>query len=124
MMNETFLEVMRHEGAVTIISSSENAPGFHAVNTWNSYVQISGDKLYIPAAGMHSVQQDIEKNNQVMLTVGSKEVIGTIGPGAGFHLHGTAEFITEGPIFNEMKEKFPFLSRVLKITVTEIDQKI
>ena len=124
MMNETFLEVMRHERAVTIISSSENAPGFHAVNTWNSYVQISGDKLYIPAAGMHSVQQDIEKNNQVMLTVGSKEVIGTVGPGAGFHLHGTAEFITEGPIFNEMKEKFPFLSRVLQITVTEIDQKI
>lgn len=124
MMNETFLEVMRHEGAVTIISSSENAPGFHAVNTWNSYVQISGDKLYIPAAGMHSVQQDIEKNNQVMLTVGSKEVIGTVGLGAGFHLYGTADFITEGPIFNEMKEKFPFLSRVLQITVTEIDQKI
>ncbi|MBO0481084.1 pyridoxamine 5'-phosphate oxidase family protein [Candidatus Enterococcus courvalinii] len=123
-MNETFLEVMKHEGAVTIISSSEETPGFHAVNTWNSYVQISDDKLYIPAAGMHSVQQDIEKNNQVMLTVGSKEVIGTVGLGAGFHLHGTADFIKEGPIFDEMKEKFPFLSRVLQITVTDVEQKI
>ncbi|MBO0431919.1 pyridoxamine 5'-phosphate oxidase family protein [Enterococcus sp. DIV0660C] len=123
-MNETFLEVMKHEGVVTIISSSKETPGFHAVNTWNSYVQISDDELYIPAAGMHSVQQDIEKNNHVTLTVGSKEVIGTVGHGAGFHLHGTANFITEGPIFDEMKEKFPFLSRVLQITVTDIEQKI
>lgn len=47
-----------------------------------------------------------------------------MGHGAGFHLHGTADFITEGPIFDEMKEKFPFLSRVLQITVTDIEQKI
>lgn len=124
MLNNVFLDVMNHEGAVTIISSSQEAPGFHAVNTWNSYVQIEGDKLYIPAAGMHSVQQDIEQNDQVLLTMGSKEVLGTVGPGAGFHVSGTAEFITEGPIYDTMKAKMPFLSRVLQVTVTNVEQKI
>lgn len=124
MLNQTFLDVMNHEGAVSIISSSSEAPGYHVVNTWNSYVRIEEDKLFIPAAGMHSVQKDVEKNNQVTLTMGSKEVIGTVGPGAGFHVHGTAEFIEDGAIYNQMKMEMPFLTRILQINVLSIEQKI
>lgn len=124
MLNEKLLEVLNHEGAVTIITSSQQAPGFHAVNTWNSYIHVIDDKLYIPAAGMHSTEADVKKNNQVLVTLGSKEVEGTVGAGAGFHILGRASFITEGPIYDQMKADLPFLSRVLEITVETVTQKI
>lgn len=124
MLNEKFLEVMAHEGAVTIISSSEKAPGFHAVNTWNSYIHIEGDTLYIPAAGMHSIQDDMKKNNHLMLTMGSKEVMGTVGWGAGFHVFGTGRFIESGEIYDKMHGEMPFLTRVLAVDVESAQQKI
>lgn len=124
MMNEKFLEVMAHEGAVTIISSSKKAPGFHAVNTWNSYIHIIGDTLYIPAAGMHTIQEDLADNDQLMLTMGSKEVMGTVGPGAGFHVFGKGYFIESGEIYDKMHEEMPFLTRVLAVDVERVEQKI
>lgn len=122
MLNKTFLDVLDHEGVVTIIS--DGGDGFHVVNTWNSYMQVDDDTLYIPAAGMHSVEADVAKNPELYLTAGSREVEGTVGPGTGFHVKGLAKFLTEGSKFDEMKEKFPFLSRVLQIDVTSVEQKI
>ncbi|BCA86458.1 FMN-binding protein [Enterococcus saigonensis] len=124
MLNEKLLEVLSHEGVVTIISSSQEAPGYHAVNTWNSYIHVIHDKLYIPAAGMHSTEMDIAKNDQILMTIGSKEVIGTVGPGAGFHIVGRAKFISEGSIYEQVKSDLPFLTRVLEITVKNVEQKI
>ncbi|WP_313630518.1 hypothetical protein [Enterococcus devriesei] len=49
---------------------------------------------------------------------------GTVGPGAGFHVHGTAEFIEDGAIYNQMKMEMPFLTRILQINVLSIEQKI
>lgn len=121
-MNDTFLAVLEHEGVVTIISSSAGA--YHVVNTWNSYVKADGDKLYIPAAGMHSIEQDLIENDQVLLTIGSREVEGLVGPGTGFHVSGTARFISSGEILDQMKAEFPFLTRVLEVKVTGIEQKI
>lgn len=122
MFNDTFLQVLDHEGVVTIISNQAGA--YHAVNTWNSYVRIDGDKLYIPAAGMHSVEADVKEHDQVLLTLGSKEVAGTKGPGAGFHVWGQATFVTEGPVMEKMLAEFPFLTRVLVVDVEKIEQKI
>lgn len=124
MLDQKLLDVLNHEGAVAIISSSAEAPGYHVVNTWNSYVQVDGDTLYIPAAGMHSVEGDMAHSDQVLLTMGSKEVEGTVGPGAGFHVTGRAEFLTSGSKFDQMKAAFPFLTRVLVVTVEKVDQKI
>ncbi len=124
MLNEKFLEVMAHEGVVTIISSSQEAPGFHAVNTWNSYVHIQGDTLYIPAAGMHSIQEDMAANDELLLTMGSKEVVGTVGPGAGFHVRGRGYFVDSGAIYDKMYAEMPFLTRVLAVKVADVQQKI
>jgi hypothetical protein len=44
--------------------------------------------------------------------------------GSGFLILGTAKFITSGNEFDLMKEKFPFLSRVLEITVSKIIQTL
>lgn len=122
MLNDIFNEVLQHEGVVTIIS--DGGEGFHVVNTWNSYIRKDGDILYIPAAGMHSVEGDMKKNDELFLTIGSHDVTGLVGQGTGFHMKGHGNFLTEGPIFEEMKAQFPFLTRVLKVTVFDSQQKI
>ncbi|WP_125605394.1 pyridoxamine 5'-phosphate oxidase family protein [Lapidilactobacillus bayanensis] len=121
-MNQKFLEVLNHEGPVTIVTINGNPA--HVVNTWASYITVKDNKLMIPAAGMHSIEADFAKDNHVLLTFGSKEVTGTVGPGAGFHVTGTGEFVTEGTEFAEKQQQFPWLTRMLVIFITEIQQKI
>lgn len=123
MLNEKFKEVLNHEGAFSITSWSNN--NANVTNTWNSYVRISDrGSLLIPAAGMTSTQSDVAVNNKLKLTMGSKEVMGTIGMGAGFFIEGTAVFLDDGDDFNMMKEKFPFLKRVLEVTPIVVKQTI
>lgn len=123
MFNEKFMEVISHDGVVSITSWADNDA--HVVNTWNKYLQIiDNNKLLIPAAGMKKTQKNIEKNQLVKLTLGSHEVMGNRFMGIGYLIEGTAEFITSGPIYDDMKIKFPFLSRVLTVTVTSVKQTI
>jgi hypothetical protein len=123
MLTEKFFEVINHEGATSIVSCSNNEA--HVVNTWNSYINVTEDgRVLIPAAGMHSIEGDMGENNKVKVTVGSKEVQGSFGPGAGFRIEGTAKFLTSGPEFDMMKEKFPFLTRTLEITVELVKQTL
>lgn len=121
-MNETFLAVLKHEGPVTIVSPYAQPAA--VVNTWASYVSVAGNELRIPAAGMHSVEAAAKDDDRVTLTFGSKAVEGTEGPGAGFHVHGHARFETSGPAFDEKKAKFPWLTRLLVVTIDDIEQKI
>ena len=123
MLSEKFLEVIGKEGVVSIVSCDENGP--HVVNTWNTYlVTKNGDKLMIPAYGMRKTEKKTTQNNKVLLTVGSKEVIGHRGLGAGFFIEGTARFLSSGPDFDMMKKKFSFLTRVLEVTVTSMRQTL
>lgn len=123
MLTEKFFEVISHEGVVSIISWGKGEP--HVVNTWNSYLTLTKDnKILIPAAGMVKTEANIKENNKVKMTLGSKEVQGHFTQGAGFRLEGTAKFISLGEEYDMMKEKFPFLTRVLEITLTEIEQTL
>ncbi|MDF2596194.1 MAG: Pyridoxamine 5-phosphate oxidase [Clostridia bacterium] len=123
MINETLLNVLSHEGVVAIVTCGEK--GAHVVNTWNSYIVVNEDeKLLIPAAGMRRTQQNIEQNNAVKITLGSKDVMGHRSIGTGFLIEGSAKFIESGSDFDTMKEKFPFLSRVLEITILSTKQTV
>ncbi|QPJ85014.1 pyridoxamine 5'-phosphate oxidase family protein [Sarcina sp. JB2] len=123
MLTEKFLEVISHEGVVSIISWGKGEP--HVVNTWNSYLTLTKDnKILIPAAGMVKTEANIKENNKVKMTLGSKEVQGHFTQGAGFRLEGTVKFISSGEEYDMMKEKFPFLTRVLEITLTEVKQTL
>ena len=124
MFNEKFNEVLTKEGVVSITSWAEE--NVHVVNTWNSYLVKSGEnKLLIPAAGMRKTQKNVETNNKVILTLGSKEVLGYKDyQGTGFVIEGTGKYLTSGEEFDMMKEKFPFLSRVLEITADSVKQTI
>ncbi len=122
MLTEKFYEVLKHEGVVSITSWGEGEP--HVTNTWNSYLVIQNeDTLLIPAAGMHSTENDVKQNDRVKVTLGSKEVLGFNNyQGTGFLIEGIASFEESGEDYTLMKEKFPFLSRVLKIKVTSLKQ--
>lgn len=123
MLSEKFLEVIAHEGVVSIVSWGNDEP--HVVNTWNSYVNITEDgRLLIPAAGMRKTQKNVELNNKVKITLGTKDVMGYKFMGTGFLIEGTAKFVESGSEFNMMKEKFPFLNRVFEIVVTSQKQTL
>jgi hypothetical protein len=123
MFTDKFLEVISKEGVVSIVSCADDEA--HVVNTWNSYLVVPNDgRLLIPAWAMRKTEKKTLKNNKVLLTVGSKEVTGHRGPGAGFMMEGTAKFISSGSEFDMMKAKFSFLTRVLEVTVTAIKQTL
>ncbi|MBA4356317.1 MAG: FMN-binding protein [Desulfovibrio sp.] len=123
MFTDTFREVVSKEGVVSIVTCAENEA--HVVNTWNSYLGLpDSERLLIPAWKMRKTEQNTLINNKVLLTLGSKEVQGRMGPGTGFLLEGTARFVKSGEEFDAMKAKFPFLTRVLEVTVTSLKQTI
>lgn len=123
MFSEKFLEVIKHEGVVSIVTCG--ADGAHVSNTWNSYLTIvEGNKILIPAAAMIKTEKNIDQNDKVKLTVGSHEVMGYRYMGTGFLLEGTAKFLREGEYFDMMKEKYSFLTRVLEVTVTSCKQTL
>lgn len=123
MFSETFKEVLGKEGVVAIVSCADGEA--HVVNTWNSYLAMADEnRLLIPAWKMRKTEEKVGKNAKVLLTVGSREVQGRMGPGTGFYLEGTARFLKEGPEYDMMKGRFSFVTRVLEVTVTAIKQTI
>jgi hypothetical protein len=123
MFDDRFREVISKEGIVSIVSYSDGEA--HVVNTWNSYLVIPDDgRLFIPVWKMKKTEGKTLKNNKVLLTIGTKEMKGRMGPGTGYLLEGTAKFIKSGPEFDMMKNKFSFLTRVLEVTVSAITQTL
>jgi flavin reductase (DIM6/NTAB) family NADH-FMN oxidoreductase RutF len=124
LVPKKLLEVLQHEGVVAI--ATQGADGRpHLVNTWNSYVQVTGDELLlVPVGGMNRTQKNVSENNAVLLTLGSREVDGKRGPGTGFLIAGTAEFVSTGVEFEAVRNKFPWARAVLKISIERVEQTL
>jgi hypothetical protein len=122
-LSEKFLEVLQHEGVVSIVSWGIEP---HVVNTWNSYLVITEDeRILIPAYGFRKTEKNVNVNNNVKLALGSKDVLGYKDyPGTGFVIEGTARYISSGEEYELMKEKFSFLTRVMEITVDTAKQML
>ena len=122
-LSEKFFEVIKHEGVVSIVSWGVEP---HVVNTWNSYLVVTDDgRILIPAYGMRKTEKNVNVNNKVKITLGSKEVLGYKDyPGTGFLIEGIANYIASGTEYDSMKEKFSFLTRVLEITVVSAKQML
>ena len=122
-LSETFLEVLKHEGVVSIMSWGVEP---HMVNTWNSFIVITEDeRILIPAYGFRKTEKNVVVNNQIKLSIGSKNVLGFKDyPGTGFIVTGTAKYIESGTEYDMMKEKFSFLTRVFEITVDKAKQML
>lgn len=126
MFNDKFKAVLTHEGVISITSwdDSKEVTTPHVNCTWNSFVKIKDEQtLLIPAAGMSHTEADLAQNNVLILTLGSRDVEGfNGGQGTGFRITGTGHFIAEGEIFTTMKAEYPFIRKVLCVTVTDCQQ--
>jgi Pyridoxamine 5''-phosphate oxidase. len=123
MIPEKFLEVLKHEGVVAIATQGEK--GVHMVNTWNSYLKITSDGRIIgPVGGMNVTESNIHKNNSIVMTLGSREVMGFHSKGTGFLVQGTAAIITEGEEFNELKQTYFWARAMIEITPETITQTL
>ena len=108
MLTEKFFDVLTKEGVVSIVSWGIDEP--HVVNTWNSYLEVTSDeRILIPAYAMRRTEKNVNQNNKVKITLGSKEVLGYKDyQGTGFVLEGTAKYLESGSDFDMMKQKFSF----------------
>jgi hypothetical protein len=123
MIPEKMIEVMKHAGVVAIATQGEDGP--HLVNTWNSYLQITGEgRLLIPAGYFQKTEANIAQDNRVLITLGSHEVAGKNGPGTGFLVKGSAVFETSGPDFDSIKARFAWARAVVAVTVTSVTQTL
>ena len=122
-LSEKFHEVLKHEGVVSIVSWGVET---HVVNTWNSFLVVTEDeRILIPAYGFRKTEKNVDVNNQIKLTLGTREVLGYKDyPGTGFVIEGTARYISSGDEFDDMKHKFSFLTRVLEISVDKAKQML
>ncbi len=118
-----FIEVLQHEGVVSIVSWGVEP---HVVNTWNSYLVITDDeRILIPAYGFRKTEKNVNVNSNVKITLGSRDVLGHKDyQGTGFLINGTAKYISSGDEYDFMKKKFSFLTRVLEITVNTAKQML
>ena len=121
---EKFMEVIKHEGVVSVVSWGDNEP--HVVNTWNSYIVVTEDqRILIPIYGFRKTEKNVNVNDRIKITLGSREVLGYKDyQGTGFLIEGTARFLKSGPEFDLMKDKFSFPNRVLEVTVLTAKQTL
>lgn len=124
MLTEKFFDVIRHEGVVSIVSWGHAEP--HLTCTWNSYLVVTDDeRILIPAAGMKQTEANVEVNDRVLLALGTRDVEGFNGyQGTGFRIEGRATFLTSGPDYEMMRQKYPFIRSVLAITVDVAKQML
>lgn len=123
MFDENFLTTLAKEGVAPIVTWNTGEP--HLAATWNSYIhKIDDNKLLIPVLGMKTTQDNIAANDRVKMVIGSKEVMGKYGPGAGFLLEGKARIIKEGKELTLMRERFDWATCLIEVTVTQVTQTV
>jgi hypothetical protein len=123
MIPGRLLQVLKHEGVVAIVTTGANGP--HLVNTWNSYIQLTEDEhLLIPVGGMIQTEANVERNPDILMTLGTREVEGFRGPGTGFLINGTAAFLKSGTSFDFVKTKFPWIRAVLEVSILKSIQTL
>lgn len=123
MISVKMLDVLKNEGVVAIVSQGKNGP--HVVNTWNSYIKITEDKRIIaPVGGMKVTESNIQENNNILMTIGSREVEGFHSMGTGFLITASASFAHEGSDYEHMKQSFPWARAIIVITPETITQTL
>lgn len=121
MIPEKLLEIMKRDGVVAVATLGPDGP--HMVNTWNTYLRISDDgRLFAPAGFMRKTEANVAFNPEVLITLGSSQVVGLHGAGAGFLIRGKAKFVPSGPDFDLMKAQFSWLRATLAVTIENATQ--
>ncbi len=124
MIPEILLEVLQHEGVVAI-ATTDGEGNVHMANSWNSYLQITAEGDIIgPAGGMRTTEANLKFKNNVVMTLGSREVQGFHSKGTGFLIHGTMEFVSEGSAYDELKQRFTWARAMFRIRPQSVKQTL
>jgi hypothetical protein len=116
--NQKLIEILTEgeDGAVAI--ATQGADGPHVVNTWNSYVIIDDEgRLLIPAGRMQRTEENLGSDDRIVVTIASRQVVGLRYPGTGMLIHGRAAFVSDGPSYTTIKERFVWARAALVITI-------
>lgn len=125
MIDQKLMEVIATPPDAALAIVTQGLDGPHVVNSWNSYVQVTGEgKLLVPAGRMTETERNIERDHKVKMTITNREVKGKTYKGTGFLIKGTASFIKEGPDFDTVKSKFPWARAALAVTIDSAEQTL
>jgi len=123
MIPGKLIEVLKYEGVVSIVT--KGVSDAHVVNTWNSYLEVTKDKrLLAPVGGMNTTEANVNQNDKIQMTLGSREVQGFHSKGIGFLITGSATFLYAGAEFDEMKKRFPWARATIEIKPESITQTL
>ncbi len=123
MIPDKMMQVLKCEGVVAIVTMGADGP--HVVNTWNNYIYVTeNEHLLIPVGGMVRTEANLETNNRLWVTLGSREVEGNNGPGTGFLIKGTAAFLKSGEPFDIVKRRFSWARAAMEITILSVTQTL
>lgn len=113
-------EVCEATEFVTIVTSGQDGP--HVVGNWGEYMRtlgIGADRIVFPVGRYHQTEMNLRSNNRVQLLVASKKVQGSMKPGQGFRIEGTARILTSGEVVDKVKSKFPWARGAMIVDVME-----
>ena len=118
-MNEKIESILKYEGVFSIVAKGEDFP--HIVNTWNSYVIFKNGEIFVPVAGMNKMQELLQKDNRVIVVIGTKELMGLygMGMGMGIKIIGYASISSDTKEYEDLKAKLEWPRAVMKIEILE-----
>ncbi|MDN5105458.1 FMN-binding protein [Aliarcobacter butzleri] len=119
-MNSKIESILNHEGIFSIVAKDEDFP--HIVNTWNTFVIFKDNNLFVPVGGMNKMEEILEKDNRVIVVIGTRELMGIHGPGIGIKIIGKAEIFQDIEEYEAMKNKYEWARAVMKIEIMEAYQ--
>lgn len=73
---------------------------------------------------MNITESNAKNNNQVKVSVRSREVEGFHGKGTGFLINGTMAFLKYGAEYDEVKQRFPWARAALEIKISSATQTL
>jgi hypothetical protein len=124
MLSEKLIEVITSppDAALTLVTEGEGGP--HLANSWNSYLEIDGDRLLLPVGGMKTTEANLAARPVVQLSIANRQVEGLSYKGTGYLVRGLGEVKSQGAEFDRIRERFPWARAALVITVTNATQTL
>lgn len=119
--SEVLLDLLATTEFVAIITSGVDGP--HVVGTWGEYVRTlnpTADSIVLPAGGYRQTEANLAEDPRIQLLIASRQVQGSRGPGQGCVIDGTAELVTQGPIVDEVKRRFPWARGAIVVAIRDI----
>ncbi|OCL90141.1 FMN-binding protein [Aliarcobacter thereius] len=119
-MNNKIESILNYEGVFSIVAKGNDFP--HIVNTWNSFVIFKDNNLFVPVGEMNKMEEILEKDNRVIVVIGTRELMGLHGMGMGIKIIGKAIISQDIKESEIIKDKYEWARAVMKIEIVEAYQ--